>query len=80
MACCTVACNTILQLTCRQPSNAGGFRRPAFTKPINDKGKEKKQQVNPALRLSATRYMLPMKKQPSTNKLKLKVSSRHDKY
>ena len=31
--------------------NAGGFRKLAVTKPINDKGKEKKQQVNPALRL-----------------------------
>jgi hypothetical protein len=36
--------------------NAGGFRRLAFTKPANDKGKEKKQQVNPALRLPAGRY------------------------
>ena len=34
--------------------NAGGFRRLAFTEPINDKGKEKKQQVNPALRLPAS--------------------------
>jgi hypothetical protein len=39
-----------------QPSNAGGFRRVAFTKPINDKGKENIQQVNPALRLQARRY------------------------
>jgi hypothetical protein len=43
-------------LTSRQPSNAGGFRRVAFTKLTNDKGKEKKQQVNPALRLPAGRY------------------------
>ena len=35
--------------------NAGGFRRQAFTKPANDGGKEKKQQVNPALRLPAGR-------------------------
>jgi hypothetical protein len=35
----------------RQPSNAGSFRRLAFTKPANGKGKEKKQQVKPALRL-----------------------------
>ena len=38
-------------LTNRQPSNAGSFRRLAFTKPANDGGKEKKQQVKPALRL-----------------------------
>jgi hypothetical protein len=30
----------------------------AFTKPINSKGKEKKQQVNPALRLPAERVCL----------------------
>ena len=35
--------------------NAGGFRRVAFTKPGNDSGNEKKQQVNPALRLPADR-------------------------
>jgi hypothetical protein len=28
----------------------------AFTKPANDTGKEKKQQVKPALRLPAGRY------------------------
>jgi hypothetical protein len=39
---------TVLCLTSRQPSNAGGFRRLAFTKPANNVGKEKKQQVNPA--------------------------------
>jgi len=33
----------------RHPSNAGGFRRLAFTKPTNDGGKEKKQ-VNHSLR------------------------------
>ena len=33
--------------------NAGGFRRLAFTKPAKNGGKEKKQQVNPALRLPA---------------------------
>jgi len=38
--------------------NAGGFRRLAFTKPINDKGKERKQQVKPALRLPAGRVCL----------------------
>jgi len=41
--------------TSRQPSNAGGFRKQTFTKPANDKGKEIIQQVNPALRLPATR-------------------------
>jgi hypothetical protein len=30
----------------------GDFRRLAFTKPANDKGKEKKKQVKPALRLA----------------------------
>jgi len=42
-------------LTSRQPSNAGGFRRVAFTKPINDRGKQRKEQVKPALRLPAGR-------------------------
>jgi hypothetical protein len=42
-------------LTSRQPSNAGGFRRVAFTKLANSKGKENIQQVNPALRLPAVR-------------------------
>jgi hypothetical protein len=42
--------------TNRQPSNAGGFRRLAFTKPASNRRKEKKQQVNPALRLPAGRY------------------------
>jgi len=42
-------------LTSRQPSNAGGFRRLAFTKPANDVGKQKKQKVNPAMRLHAGR-------------------------
>jgi hypothetical protein len=46
----------IHRLTSRQPSNAGGFRRVAFTKPTNIGGKEKKQQVNPALRLPARRW------------------------
>ena len=27
--------------TSRQPSNAGGFRRLAFTKPANDRGKQR---------------------------------------
>jgi hypothetical protein len=44
-----------LHITSRQPSNAGGFRMVAFNKPANDTGKEKKQQVNPALRLPAGR-------------------------
>jgi len=35
--------------------NTGDFRERSFTKPFNNKGKEKKQQVNPALRLPATR-------------------------
>jgi hypothetical protein len=34
-------------LTSPQPSNAGGFRRLAVTKPTNDKGKQKQEQVNP---------------------------------
>jgi hypothetical protein len=46
-----------LALTSRQPSNAGGFQRLAFTKPAKMGGKEKKQQVNPALRLPAGRYV-----------------------
>jgi hypothetical protein len=36
-----------------QPSNAGCFQRLALTKPTNNKGQEKKQQVKPALRLQA---------------------------
>jgi len=36
--------------------NAGEFRKLTFTKPANDKGKEKIKQVNPALRLPAGRY------------------------
>jgi hypothetical protein len=43
------------QLTGLQPSNAGVFRRLAQTKPANGGGNEKKQQVNPALRLQAGR-------------------------
>jgi len=43
------------RLTSRQPSNAGGFRRQAFTEPANDSGKQKEQQVKPALRLPAGR-------------------------
>jgi len=39
-----------------QPSNAGSFRRLAFTEPANDGCKEKKQQVNPALRLPPGRW------------------------
>ena len=35
--------------------NAGGSRRVAFTKPINDKGKANIKQVNPSLRLPAER-------------------------
>ncbi len=46
----------ILCLTSKQPSNAGGFRRMAFTKPANDKGKENIKQVKHALRLPARRY------------------------
>jgi len=30
-------------------SNAGGFRKQAFNKPENDRGKENNKQVNPAL-------------------------------
>jgi len=44
-----------LQATSRQPANAGGFRRLAFTKPANDKGNEYMNQVKPALRLPAWR-------------------------
>jgi hypothetical protein len=47
--------NKALLPTSRQPSNAGSFGRLAVNKPINDCGKEKKQQVNPALRLPAGR-------------------------
>jgi hypothetical protein len=49
-------------ITSRQPSNAGGFRRQAFTKPTNGGGKEKKQHVNPALRLPAGRWVQVVKK------------------
>ena len=49
--------NSKLMLTSRQPSNAGSFRRLAFTELANDGGKEKKQQVNPALRLPAGRWV-----------------------
>ena len=44
-----------MPLTSRQPSNAGSFRRLAFTEHTSSRGKEKKQQVNPALRLPAGR-------------------------
>ena len=47
--------NFALGITCRQPCNAGGCRRLAFTKPENIGGKEKKQQVKPAMRLPAKR-------------------------
>jgi hypothetical protein len=43
-------------VTSRQPSNAGGFRRLAFTKPASDKGKENINKVKSALRLPAGRY------------------------
>jgi hypothetical protein len=39
----------------RQPGKEVGFRRLSVTKPASDTGKEKKQQVNPALRLLAGR-------------------------
>jgi len=42
-------------LTVGQPSNPDGFRRLAFTKLGSNKGYEKKQQVNPTLRLPAER-------------------------
>jgi hypothetical protein len=45
-----------MQLTNRQPSNAGGFRRLAVTKPAKGKEKEKIKQVKPALRLPANRF------------------------
>ena len=44
-----------MQLTYQQPSNAGVFRRQAFTKPNNQEGIEKIQQVKPAKRLPAAR-------------------------
>jgi hypothetical protein len=44
-----------LSVTSRQLSNAGGFQRLTVTKPTIDKGEEKKQQVNPSLRLQAGR-------------------------
>jgi hypothetical protein len=47
--------NDLLGLTSLQPSNAGSFRRLAFNRPANGSGKEKKQQVKPALRLKAGR-------------------------
>jgi hypothetical protein len=47
-----------LCLTSRQPSNAGVIRRLAFTKLANDSGKRNEQQVKPALRLPAGRYVL----------------------
>jgi hypothetical protein len=51
-----------MYLTNRQPSNAGGFRRLAVNKPINDKGKGNIQQVNPALQVPAGRYAACLKK------------------
>ena len=36
-----------LALTSRQPSNAGGFRRLAVNKPINDTGKRKETASKP---------------------------------
>jgi len=33
--------------TSMHPSNAGSFRRLAYTEPANDRGKEKQQQVKP---------------------------------
>jgi hypothetical protein len=44
-----------MALTSRQPSNAGGIRRLAFTKPANDKGKANIKEVKPALGLQAAR-------------------------
>jgi hypothetical protein len=40
-----------------QPSNAGSFRNLAFTKLANYKGELNINQVNPALRLQAERYV-----------------------
>jgi hypothetical protein len=40
----------------RQPSNAGGLRRLAFTKPANDKRKTNIKQGNPLLRLRGVRH------------------------
>ena len=37
--------------------NAGGFLRLTFTRPTSSGGKEKKQQVTPALRLPAQRWL-----------------------
>jgi len=43
-------------ITSRQPTMRAGYRMLAFTKPANVGGKEKKHQVNPAMRLPAMRY------------------------
>jgi len=48
-----------MALTSHQSSNAGGFRKVAFTEPANDKGKQNEQQVKPSLRLPAGRYIQP---------------------
>jgi len=38
-----------------QPSNAGLIRKLSFTEPANDEGKQRQEQVKPALRLQAGR-------------------------
>jgi hypothetical protein len=43
--------------TSRQPTRRADSRRQAFTRPANEGGKEMKQQLNPALRIAAGRYM-----------------------
>ena len=44
-----------LLITSRQTTIRAGFRRLAFTKPINDKGKANIKQVNTLLRLPVGR-------------------------
>jgi pimeloyl-ACP methyl ester carboxylesterase len=55
-----------------QPSNAGGFRRLAVTKPANDNGKVNIKQVKPALRLQAGRYAQAIRKKLTFNILTMK--------
>jgi hypothetical protein len=54
-------------------ANAGGFRREAFTKPANSKGKENLKQVKPALRLPAGRYQQGEEKTATTKMTEIMV-------
>ncbi len=58
-----------LHTTSRQPSNAGGFRRLAFTKSANDKGEVNIKQAKPAIRLPSKRYAQKLKQEKTGNKL-----------